>query len=389
MTSSEPPPIKVLYVSHVGFLGGAERSLLDLIHALDRKRYDVRVVLPNAGEFSDRLQSIGVPCDLCPSLARLQRTSSLLRKGRQAFSVLAGALALRSITKRYSPSIVHTNSTTAALYALCLPARSRPPTLWHFRDLVLPAGIGPFLASRCSRIIVPSSCCRDLVSDIAAFDKIVTIPNGIELTSGHDGGRPTDQAKANDDRILITMIGQLAEWKGHTTAIEVARRVIAQCSNVNFLIVADARLGATSITISQLTETVRAYGLTDHVTINPSTDEIGAILARADILLHPAFPEPFGRVIIEAMAAECAVVACAGAHGPGEIVRHEIEGLLVASHSADDLADAVVRLVKNPMLRQRMGRLARARVVAEFHRGLMAQRMQSLYESITFDQARP
>jgi glycosyltransferase involved in cell wall biosynthesis len=134
---------------------------------------------------------------------------------------------------------------------------------------------------------------------------------------------------------------------------------------------------------------VRAYGLTDHVTISPSTDEIGAILARADILLHPAFPEPFGRVIIEAMAAECAVVACAGAHGPGEIVRHEIDGLLVASHAADDLADAVVRLVKNPVLRQRMGRLARARVVAEFHRGLMAQRMQRLYESVASDQARP
>lgn len=380
MAQSSPPRIKVLYVSHVGILGGAERSLLDLIAALDLTRFDVRAIVPGIGDLSRNLRDIGIASDFCPSLQRLRRASSLMEKISSASGVLAGAMTLRSLVSKYRPAIVHANSTTAALYALCLPLPARAPTLWHFRDLTLPVQLARILASRCSRIIVPSSGCRDLVSPIAASDKIVKIPNGIRIDSGHN--RPRDRECISDKPVLVATIGQLVGWKGHATTIEVARRVIPQCPNVHFLIVADDRLGTAKDTFQQLNERVHAFGLSRNVTIAPFTDDVGSILAGTDILLHPAFPEPFGRVVVEAMAAECPVVAYQGSHGPAEIVRHGIDGFLVAPHSPDGLARAVIRLARDPQSRMQMGGMARSRVIAQFDRKLMALRMQDLYESL-------
>lgn len=383
MAPPEPRSIDIMYVSHVGVLGGAERSLLDLVSALERQRHRIRVVLPAPGEFSENLERMSIPFDFCPLLQPVRRCSSLPQQGIQAFRLFVGAVALRSLIKRYSPTIVHANSTTAALYVLCLPLQRRPPTLWHFRDLVPPSGIGRILARRCARIIAPSSCCRDAAIRIADPARVVTIPNGIHLQTGnaHDGVRSRE---GGCDRVLVAVVGQLVGWKGHTTAIEVARRVISCCPNANFLIIADDRFDTTGTAVRRLHEMIDKLDLAAHVTIKPYVDHVGEILARADILLHPAFPEPFGRVIIEAMAAGCPVVAYEGAHGPGEIIRHGIDGLL-AARSADALASAVVRLARDPELRRRMGRAARRRTVRQYSRDLMAQRMKDLYASVAID----
>src|SRR4051794_17514371 len=105
--------MNILYVSHVAILGGAERSLLDLIAALDRQHYSARVVLPAVGEFSERLTHLQVPVDVCPLLGRLRRRPSLLRQGMQALRVAASGLALQALRWRYTPTLIHANSTTA------------------------------------------------------------------------------------------------------------------------------------------------------------------------------------------------------------------------------------------------------------------------------------
>src|ERR1700730_5257733 len=106
MAPSGSPRIKVLYVSHVGILGGAERSLLDLVAALDLRRFDVRVIVPGVGDLSRHLRDIGIASDFCPPLQRLHRTSSLIEQVSSASGFLAGALMLRSLIMKYRPAIV-------------------------------------------------------------------------------------------------------------------------------------------------------------------------------------------------------------------------------------------------------------------------------------------
>jgi glycosyltransferase involved in cell wall biosynthesis len=378
---------EVLYISHVGMLGGAERTLLDLISALNQRLFHPRVVVPAEGELSERCRELGIPVEYCPHLARLSRSGSVWHQTGQVFRLLNGAMRLRAIARATAPAIIHANSTTAALFATCLPSRTRPPVLWHVRDLVALKGIGRMLARSCERIVVPSDACRKSLRDIADESKVITIPNGIEIAAECE--RPNDAACAMPEpaateagRIVVATIGQLVRWKRHDVAIEVARRVVAQCPNVDFLIVADDRLESSEVAIRGLRDKVRAFGLTGRVEVSPYASDIGKVLRGAHVLLHAAFPEPFGRVIVEAMAAGCPVVACQGDHGPGEILRHGIDGLLVDPDSVDAFARAVMLLAGDADLRSRMRREGRKRAVELYDRRLMAERMQAVYASV-------
>jgi glycosyltransferase involved in cell wall biosynthesis len=375
---------RVLFVSHVGRLGGAERSLVDLIYALDRRQYAAHVVLPGAGELSEQLGEMGIAVDFCPGLRVLGRSGCLGTQAAQLLHLLVGATMLRGLIRRHTPAIVHANSTTAALYATCPPAGIVPPTLWHFRDLVLPRLIGRMLSRRCVGIIAPSRACASLVAATGHATKIVVIPNGIEVAKPLGTARVS--VSMTPDRIVVAMIGQSAPWKGHMLALEVASLVAACQSNVDFLLVADDRMGG-SPSAADLRRAVDARGLRGRVTVLGPVASVDEVLSQADIVMHPAFPEPAGRVVLEAMAYGHPVVAPDGPHGPAEVIRHGVDGLLVARRDAVGLAKAVLDLAVDSSLRDRMGIAARARAAVEFDRVLMARRIEALYASILNDPA--
>lgn len=365
---------RILFVSHFGLLGGAERSLIDLLCALDRSLYAAHVVVP-CTELSEELAARRISFEVCPGLRVLGRSLSPLRQTAQAMHLFAGARELRMAIRRYAPAIVHANSTTAALYASCRLHR-KTPVVWHLRDLVLPRLVGRFLSKRCARIIAPSRCCADLAASMGDPDKVVMVPNGIRVA------RPTGSPRAGRaERTLVAMIGQTTPWKGHMVAIEAARRVLAQRANVEFLIVADDRRGG-STTVEELRRAVDAFGLGAAVEVSGPVADARLVLERSDLLVHPAFPEPAGRVVLEAMAAGCPVVAFNGSHGPAEVIRSGIDGLLVAPRTPEALARAILALVDDPMLRGRMGEAGRERAAREFDRDLTARRIQGIYASI-------
>jgi glycosyltransferase involved in cell wall biosynthesis len=366
---------RILFVSHFGLLGGAERSLIDLLCALDRGLYAARVVVPFAGELSKELSALQISFEVCSGLRVLGRSLSPLRHGLQAAHLFAGARELRASIRRYAPAIVHANSTTAALYALCWP-HQETPTVWHFRDLVLPRIIGRFLSKRCTRIIAPSRCCADLAASVGDPNKVVIVPNGIRVA------RPAGAPRAGrPGRTLVAMIGQAAPWKGHMIAIEAARSVLARRTDVDFLIVADDRIRGSTMA-AELRRTVDAFSLGAAVEVSGPVADARAVLERADILIHPAFPEPAGRVVLEAMAAGCPVIAFEGPHGPAEVIRPGVDGVLAAPRTPEALASAILALVDDPILRGRMGEAGRERAAREFDRGLTAQRIQAVYSSI-------
>ncbi|MBN1596622.1 glycosyltransferase family 4 protein [candidate division FCPU426 bacterium] len=110
-------------------------------------------------------------------------------------------------------------------------------------------------------------------------------------------------------------------------------------------------------------------------------EDIGYFMSALDIFVLPSDCEPFGLVLLEAMARGIPVVAT-NAGGVPEIVTHGENGLLVPPREPKALAEAIYYLLCHPMERMRMGETARRRVKEHFDRQTMLKAYASLYSQL-------
>jgi glycosyltransferase involved in cell wall biosynthesis len=119
-------------------------------------------------------------------------------------------------------------------------------------------------------------------------------------------------------------------------------------------------------------------GVSDVVESNGHVRDVFGLLARTDVAVHASTqPEPFGRVIAEAMISGVAVVATKGG-GAGEIILDGETGLHVPMGDAEKVADAIERLLRDAELRRSLGEGTR-----EFRPALHAERVVALYERVS------
>jgi glycosyltransferase involved in cell wall biosynthesis len=164
-----------------------------------------------------------------------------------------------------------------------------------------------------------------------------------------------------ENRPVAAIFGRLARWKGQDVLIRAAARL----PELAVWIVGDALF----------TEDDRAYAgelrklassLGGRVKLLGFRDDIPSLMKAADIVVHcSTAPEPFGRVIVEAMFARRPVVA-ARAGGPIEILADSAAGKLVSPGDAGSLEDALRRLLGSPGERLRLGEAGRQRAEAEY-----------------------
>lgn len=109
------------------------------------------------------------------------------------------------------------------------------------------------------------------------------------------------------------------------------------------------------------------YSLENVEVFPPSWDRevIAGHYRRADLFVLPSRLETWGDVLLEAMSFG---LPCVGVRGQAmeDIIQHEVTGLLVDQSQTNDLAGALIRLLSQPVMRQRMGQTARQLVENEF-----------------------
>ncbi len=126
---------------------------------------------------------------------------------------------------------------------------------------------------------------------------------------------------------------------------------------------------------------IAELGMGEHVTMTGEVADAGPYIDRMDVLVNASDPEPFGIVLLEAMARGVAVVAV-DRGGPREIVQDGATGVLARSGEPSALADAIEPLLASAELRARLAAAGRERFLAEFTEEAMcrrfAERMRSL-----------
>jgi glycosyltransferase involved in cell wall biosynthesis len=265
------------------------------------------------------------------------------------------------------------------------------PVVWHVRDLV-PEGRALALfrnaADRLPRgIIANSGAVAAQFAGCRAAAYTHTIHNAVDPARFRPA-RPAAEVRESlcleDGLVLLAMVAHFTRWKGHLLFLEVMARLVEARLPVAGLIVGGSiyRTEGHRAYEAEVHARCRALGLAGRVRFAGFQENVADFLNAADILVHPpTLPEPFGRVVIEAMALGRPVVAAA-AGGILEIVESGVTGLLIPPGDAGAFAAALRPLIEDAALRAALGRRGRARVAKHFDPARHVARIERLYQEI-------
>jgi glycosyltransferase involved in cell wall biosynthesis len=219
-------------------------------------------------------------------------------------------------------------------------------------------------------------------------DKINIIPLGIELPELNGN----DLSLKKSRRPMILFVGRFERRKGFHTLIEAVPDVIEQCTDASFVFIGrdtfkdennssfrgDLKHSFKEQTLKKLPpKYLRNIEILSHM----DNQSLQKYLRRCDVFVAPSLFETFGLVYVEAMSYAKPVIG-SNAGGIPEVVRDGVSGFLIDPDAPQALAKAIVRLIKDPGLRQKMGANGRRSVEEHFNRALMAENTIKLYESL-------
>lgn len=164
---------------------------------------------------------------------------------------------------------------------------------------------------------------------------------------------------------LVVLIGRVSPWKGQDVFIRAAAVVLKRFPNCRFQIVGSALFGEDAL-VGELKQLAVTLGVADRVEFLGFRKDVPEIIAGSTLLVHAStVPEPFGQVIVQAMAESKPVVATRGG-GVLEIVVDGETGLLVPMKDAEAMAEAIREILADPSKAQKMGEAGRERFLAKF-----------------------
>ncbi|MBI4468811.1 MAG: glycosyltransferase family 4 protein [Acidobacteria bacterium] len=382
--------LRVLHLIPSAQLGGAERVLLDLVERLDPGSFRSSVVLPADGPLVKALSGgTSARVRVIPELGGISRLGRYSRftdyvealPGLVRFC--RGAAMTAAYAREEETQLIHAHGWKAQLVALLMRPSVDVPQIWHVHDFPSRRAFGRLyglVAGQTADLFVA-------ISEAVARD----LPAGLPVEVVHNGiaPRPEENGKAGrfTGRPSIAMIGALAPWKGHDVFIRAIAVLAPEFPTLRAEIVGDEiyETGGHRGFRGSLEALRGDLGLTERVVFRGWLDDIRPVLDRALILAHASTePEPFGRVLIEAMAAGLPVVASSGG-GVAEVVVDGKTGLIVKPGDHLELAQALSRLLRDPELRRAMGEAGRARVGKVFSIHQQVRTIAGLYRRVARD----
>jgi glycosyltransferase involved in cell wall biosynthesis len=278
---------------------------------------------------------------------------------------------------RWNADLIHTNTILTPEGGLAA-RRLGLPHVWHLRELLGPGGpfrlaregqaFGRYMSNYCSKLIANSEASAARIRDWVAGELLEVVPNGIDISHFHPGSHKSDNGK-----FIVGMVGNLtSRSKKHALLIEAAAKVDRSLP-IEWRIYGHdpSRGGAVRADAytNELHDLLTRFGLSDRFTWPGFFADPAEIMSQIDLLVHPADNESFGRVVVEAMAAELPAVGVRGG-GVAEIIRDGETVLLARPDDPRDLAENIEQLARDRQRSRRLGRAGRQR--AESHYSLAA-----------------
>jgi glycosyltransferase involved in cell wall biosynthesis len=247
----------------------------------------------------------------------------------------------------------------------------RTPVALDLVNIVRP-GIGRRIlqaAADLATLTVANS--RASASVLAPRTRVKVIHPGVDLDRFQPG--PPNQAlraelAGGTERPLVAILGRIDVRKGIQTLVEAMGLTSGPGAEARLIVVGEAGTGPAEFADGLRADADRLLG--DRVLFTGRRSDIPDILRTVDVLVNASVAEPFGLTVLEAQAVGTPVIATR-AGGVVEFVEHEVSGLLVTPEDPRPLAEAIDRVLADPMLVEQM--TSKALAEANPGRGLAAQ----------------
>lgn len=372
--------VRVAFVQQDARIGGAEVNMLALVQRMDRQRFDPLVFCAEAGPLLDALNAASCP-------VRRVRFPRLLSVSARPLGVkllnpfacmwdvwalvVAGA-ALSRAFRQEGVGLAYTNGVFSHLYGAMAASRAHVPCVWHLQDIVSPRRAGGLFhralrmaAARYRPAVMAISGPVAAVLDGTGVP-VELVPNGTQLLGNDTSGaraRVRGELGIPPEAPVAAVVGRITPWKGQDVFLKAAALTLSSCPDARFLVVGAVR-GQDQKYLKALRSSVASLGIEPSVIFAGFHPDPAQIMRAIDLLVLPSRdPEPFGLVVIEAMAAARPVVATAHG-GVVEVVEDGHSGLLVPPNDVPGLASAMSTLLADPQTAAAMGARG-AKVVEE------------------------
>ena len=371
--------IKVLHISKMKGVSGSENHLLTLLAGLDKQRFEVALCILAESRHLPLLQ------DYRKTLAQTDVAVSMLVTHKY-FDVKV-FLTLKRYIAQGQFQIVHTHLIHADVYGTLAAKLAGVPVIVssrhnddRFRRYKVLVWLNRLLARWHAKIIVISDWVGRFLQEVEGIpgDKIVRIHYGLQpetITAQADPHYVRQQLQIPEGGPVIGTIGRLTAQKGHPYLLQAIAKVKAQFPELRVVILGDGELRA------ELEQQATNLGVETNVIFTGYRNDAIKLLSGFDFFVFPSLWEGFGLVLLEAMALKKAIVASAVSAIPESVLDGQT-GILVPPQDADRLAEAILKLLQDRSLANRMGEAGYEYLQQQFTVSKMVSATENLYTEL-------
>ena len=360
--------MKILFVIGSLNVGGAETQLVMLIQGLVKKGVKCQVfAMQKEGALLSKLDDIGVEVfdgDYLSGLGIIWQVKQLVKCVFRLVRVIRAEKY--NVVHTYLPMANFIGSIAARLCSTLTVITSRRglgrhqdrSSVWRYMDR-----ISNYLSDRVT--VNSQGVWRDVVErDNINENKLVLIYNGIDpsIYDIDNGLRSTMRASiaVRDDDIVIGMVANLIPYKGHKDALAALQIVVESYPKLKMVFI-----GQDSGIKSELEMVASDRGISEQILFLGRRDDVPMLLSVCDIALVASHEEGFCNALLEAMATGLPVVAT-DVGGNAEALSAGELGILVPAKDPEKIAEALLLLLDDSVLRNKFGKLAREAVAIKY-----------------------
>lgn len=365
---------RILHVVISGEMAGGQKVCLDLIKDQLKRGDQIFIVSPSHGPFT-----LQCPKDVQVEVLPLRTLRDLVHLPR-----------LIVYLRRIKPELVHTHTSMPGniLWRLaCGICRVSVINHIHIENYFGPKGIKAKLVSWLDTMtscipkffIAVSKHTTDMIIQQGyPKDRVSVVYNGISVDS------PTAVQRvlvdSNGCQFVVGCVGRLSNRKGQRELMSAFATVLNDHpSSMLWFIGKDQQFGGKyEVELRSLSESL---GISHQTVFWGHRDDVKALMQQMDLLVLPSYDEGFPLVLLEAMSLGVPVIATCVAGVP-EMITDEETGILIPPGNVDAISQAIRRLLSNSSLRKFLGEKGRERVLREFSKTAMLEKIYSIYDSI-------